>query len=144
MMKDAVHPRDPRHQPRYPARGFTLVELIVTGVIATMVVGSIGISLGQMGQARNKSKRHLNAILRADAALNEIRRSIVSVVRSDDLFYTRLLILDDSSEEFDFDEIALFNTRLRPVRNTESYTGEGIEYETQFRIEGDTYGTALW
>jgi hypothetical protein len=39
--------------------------------------------------------------------------------------------------------LLIFNTRLREIHPSD-YTGEGIEYETQFRIEEDDYGPILW
>ncbi len=133
------------HMP--PRRGFTLIELMVAALIMTFVLGSVALSVGQLGRARNTSKLRFDAFLRADAALNLIRGDIASITRSDDLFYTRLLLTDDTArggrEEFDRDELLIFNTRLRPTRNID-FAGEGYEHETQFRVIEDEYGPALW
>ena len=127
--------------------GFTLVELLIAGVITAFVLGSISMSLGQLGRAKNTCKLRFDAHVRADAALNSIRRDVISVLRSDDLFFTRLLIIDDTvragNEVFDRDEIMVFNTRVKPLRNIE-FNGEGFEYETQYRVADDDFGPVLW
>jgi uncharacterized membrane protein YgcG len=129
-------------------RAFTLVEVMVAGVITALVLGSVSGSLAQLGRAKNTCKQRLEAYLRADAAMNVLRRDIISVVRSDDLFDTRLLLYHDIVStpvgDVDRDEILIFNTRLRPVRDISTFTGEGMEYETQYRVEEDEFGPALW
>ena len=130
-------------------RGFTLIELIVAGVIAAFVMGSVAMSLGQLGRAKNTSKLRFDAYIRADSALNAVRRDIVSVLRRDDLFFTRFLLTNDSDsiragdEYFERDGVLVFNTRLRAVRDID-FNGEGFEYETQYRIADDEGGPVLW
>jgi hypothetical protein len=138
---------DPRIASNHHRRGFTLVELLVAGVITAFVLGSVSMSLAQIGRSRSTSKLRFDAHLRADAALSNLRRDVMTVTRTDDLFYTRLLLLDDAvragPEVFDRDELVVFNTRLRPLRDI-SFNGEGFEYETQLRIAEDDYGPVLW
>ena len=140
--------RGRRRTARSARRAFTLAELLIAGVITAFLVGSLTISLAQLGQTKNTSKRRFDAHLRADAALNLVRKDIVSVIRTDDLFFTRLLIEDFSDDTLfgtmDRDEILIFNTRLRPVRNTDHFNGEGQEYETQYRVSDDGTGPVLW
>lgn len=128
-------------------RGFTLIELMVASLIVAFVLGSVSLSVAQLGRARNTSKLRFDAFLRADAALNLIRSDIASITRTDDLFYTRLLLTDDVSrggrEDFDRDELLIFNTRLKATRNID-FAGEGYEHETQFRVEDDQFGPVLW
>jgi prepilin-type N-terminal cleavage/methylation domain-containing protein len=132
---------------RSPRRGFTLIELMVAGIIVALIWGAVTTSLHQLSRARSSSALQLQATLRADAALSELRKNIVSVIRSDDLYWTRLLILDGGGQTpagwFDRDEIALFNVRLRPVRNRD-YIGDGMEFETQYRIIEDEVVPVLW
>jgi len=89
-------PRTDQRSSRHPRRGFTLVELIVAGLLVTFVWGTITMSLGQLGKAKRAGKRNLEAHMRADAAMHMIRREISSVIRDVDLFWTRLLLEDVS------------------------------------------------
>jgi uncharacterized membrane protein YgcG len=132
----------------HPCRAFTLIEVMVAGIITVLVLGSVSASVAQLGRAKNSCKRRFDAYQRADVALNALRRDIISVVRSDDLFDTRLLLYSDAvptpAGDMDRDEMLVFNTRLRAVRDLSTFTGEGMEYESQYRIEEDEYGPALW
>ncbi len=134
-------------RPGQSHRGFTLVEVMVAGIITSFLLGSVSMSLSQLAKAKASTTQRLAAHLRADAALESLRREIVSVIRSDDLFWSRLLIEDDaissSVGRLDRDEILVFSTRFRPIHPVE-FSGEGMEYESQFRIEDDELGPVLW
>ncbi len=134
-------------KPTLRRSGFTLVEVLVAGVILAFVMGSVSLSLSQLGKAKSSSKQRFDAYHRADVALTALRQNIVATIRSDDLFYTRLLLYDDSMNsdvgEVDRDEILIFTNQLREIYPSD-YAGEGCEYETQFRIEDDEYGPVLW
>lgn len=129
------------------ARGFTLVELLVAGIIVAMVLGAVGISLAQVGRARQSARIRLDAHLRADAALDAIRRDVQSTMRSDDLFECRVRLFSDlvrrAGSELDRDELLIFSNRLQSIRPVE-YNGEGGEYETQYRVDEDDLGSVLW
>lgn len=135
------------NRPGQSHRGFTLVEVMVAGIITAFLLGSVSMSLSQLAKAKASTTQRLAAHLRADAALESLRREIVSVIRSDDLFWSRLLIEDDaissSVGRLDRDEILVFSTRFRPIHPVE-FSGEGMEYESQFRIEDDELGPVLW
>lgn len=128
-------------------RGFTLIEMMVACVITAFVLSSVAMSLGQLSRAKSTCKERLNAHLRADSAVAALRRDIATIIRTDDLFWTRLLIVDDTVPtalgQMDRDELLVFNHRLRPIRDID-FSGEGLEYETQYRIEEDELGPALW
>ena len=128
-------------------RGFTIIELVVAIMIAAIISGAVASSLSQLGKARDISRIHMTASRRATDALESIRRDVQSTVRSDDLFDTRLRLAPEVARspigEVDRDQMLLFATRLRPIRSIE-YSGEGNEYETQYRIEEDRDGPALW
>ena len=82
---------------RTPRRGFTLVELLLAGMIAAMVLVTVVVTLSQIGRAREVSRARLLAHLRADAALDAIRGDLTSVLRDADLFHSRVLLYDGSS-----------------------------------------------
>ena len=108
-------------------------------------------SLSQIGRARNTSRMRLTAYLRADSAIQDLRRDAVSVIRDADLFHSRIMLIDrsrtmvvgDEQMDLDRDDLLMFSTRLRPLGQIE-YNGEGLEYETQYRIDDDQLGPALW
>jgi len=128
-------------------RGFTLLELLVAGVMASVVLGGVTMSLSQLGLSKSISRQRLDAYSRCDTALRTIRRDIISVLRRDDLFDTRLKITDNTGRfdgrEVDRDEILLFNHSLRANKEID-FNGEGVEYETQFRIDDDESGIVMW
>jgi type II secretion system protein J len=133
-----------RHQ------GFTLIELVLAGVISALVLLTVVTTLSQVGRARAISRVRLQAYLRADSALNSVRRDLAAILRDADLFNTRVMLYDgsktvrlDGRMDLDRDEILIFNSRLEPLGAID-YNGEGGEYETQYRIDEDRFGTALW
>ena len=133
--------------PQARRRGFTLVELMVAAVMSAFVLGAVSMSLSQLSRAKSGGRAQLAAHLRADAALNAVRRDIVSVLRDTDLFWTRLLLTDQSISSpygpLDRDEILVFNSQLRPIRDLD-FIGDGAEFETHLRIEEDADGIVLW
>jgi type II secretory pathway pseudopilin PulG len=130
-------------------RAFTLLELIVAGAIGLIVVGALTLSMTQLSKSRASTQKRLDAHLRASTALDNLRRDLASTVRTDDLFFTRLLIVDQtqSSREavLDRDELLVFSSSLDTARvENARYEGEGSEYETHYRVENDDLGSALW
>lgn len=146
-MADRLLPASRLRVPTIRRSGFTILELVVAGVVAAIIVGALTLSLSQLGRSRNATMIRLEAHMRANAALDALRRDIASVLRSGDLFETRLLIIDGSVGSLvgplDRDELLLFSSRIAPVRPNR-YQGEGSEYETQYRVEEDRLGAALW
>ncbi len=132
-------------------RGFTLIELILAGAIAALVLVTVVVTLSQIGRARSVSRGRLLSNLRATTALEEIRRDLTGLIRDADLFHARILLYSDSATvmvddrrmDVSRDEILVFNSRLEPLGEIE-YNGEGGEYETQYRIDLDRFGAALW
>ena len=131
--------------------GFTLIELILAGAIAALVLVTVVVTLSQIGRARSVSRGRLLSNLRATTALEEIRRDLSSLIRDADLFNARILLfsdtatvtVDDRRMDVPRDEILVFNTRLEPLGEID-YNGEGGEYETQYRVDIDQFGAALW
>ena len=72
MMKRGAH--DP--SPTTTACGFTIVELLIAGVIAAMVFSVLAVSMTQVVQAKNISKERLDAHMRANVALKNLRRDL--------------------------------------------------------------------
>lgn len=128
-------------------RGFTLIELTVAGVMATIVLGGITTALSQLGSAKSVSRQRLEAFSRCDTALRTLRKDIITTLRRGDLFETRLLISDGTNRfqgvTMDQDELLVFDGTLRANKEID-FNGEGIEYETQFRIEPSDISNALW
>jgi len=128
-------------------QGFTLVEIIVAGVIMAMLFGAMAISLGQITLAKNSSRQRMDAYLRADIALRSIQADLLSILRRQDLFQTWIMLEDNSltvdSLELNRDWIVVFNNHLRAIR-TIDYNGEGIEYESSWEVLDDDDGAVLW
>jgi type II secretion system protein J len=126
-------------------RAFTLIELLIAGVLAAVVLAAVTFSLSQLGKARNLARDRVEAFQRAATALDAIRSDVATVVRSDDLFDCRFLLTTRSARSggYDRSELLLFNSTLRPIRPID-YQGEGLEYEAAYRIEEDSLGAALW
>jgi general secretion pathway protein J len=128
-------------------RGFTVLELVVAISIAAIVTAAIATSLSQLGRARDVAHLRMTATRRATDALEHLRRDVQSMLRSDDLFHTRFRLAPETGSlegrEVDRDQLLAFSQRLRPARPID-YSGEGQEYETQYRIETDGQGPSLW
>jgi type II secretory pathway component PulJ len=128
-------------------RGFTLIELMVAGMMATIVLGGITISLSQLGSAKSISRQRLEAFSRCDTAIRTLRRDVITTLRRGDLFHTRLLITDATQrfqgDIMNQDELLVFDGELRANKEID-FNGEGMEYETQFRLETNDVSSALW
>lgn len=128
-------------------RGFTLIELMVAGMMAVIVLGGITTSLSQLGSAKSVSRQRLEAFSRCDTALKDLRKEVISTLRRGDLFETRVLITDGTgrfqSQNVNKDELLVFNGNVRANKEID-FNGEGLEYETQFRIEDNDVSSALW
>jgi len=136
---------DPAH--RALRRGFTLIELVVAGTVAALVLTAVTFSLSQLGRARSIATDRAEAFQRASVALEELRRDIASAVRSDDLFDCRFLLTTEAPSarngNNERSDLLLFAESLRPNGEID-YQGEGREYETHYRVEDDELGSALW
>ena len=130
-----------------PQRGFTLIELVVAGTIAAFVLTAVTFALSQLSKGRNIARDRVEAFQRASTALEALRREVSSTIRSDDLFETRFLLTTREASArtggYERSDLLLFNASMRPTRPVE-YQGEGREYETQFRVEDDELGSAIW
>ncbi len=127
--------------------GFTIVELVVAIAVSALVIVTVSTALSRISRTRDVARTRLEAVTRAGAALDAVRRDLVSVIRDGDLFYSRVLLMDGTTftpyGEMGRDEVLIFNNRLRPLKR-DAYAGEGGEYESQYRIEDDRSGSVLW
>ncbi|NBX31138.1 MAG: ATP-binding cassette domain-containing protein, partial [Planctomycetes bacterium] len=136
-----------RSNKRHSQLGFTLIELVVAGTIAAMVLMSVTFALAQLSKTRNIARERVEAFQRASMSIEALRRDIAAIIRTDDLFDTRFLLTTREASSrtggHERSDLLMFNISLRPLHPVE-YQGEGREYETQYRVEDDELGSALW
>lgn len=134
-----------RDELRAPTRGFTVIELVIAIAVGAIVVVTIGSVLSRVSQTRDIARSQLDAVSRANAALDALRGDLMSVIRDEDLYNTRVLLLDGTGYSAlgstDRDEVLVYNNRLRPMKR-DDYQGEGGEYESQYRL--DALDGVLW
>lgn len=127
--------------------GFTLIELVVAGTIAAMVLLAVTFTLAQLSKTRNIARERVEAFQRASMSIEALRRDIAAMIRTDDLFDTRFLLATREASSrtggHERSDLLMFNISLRPLHPIE-YQGEGREYETHYRVEDDELGSALW
>lgn len=127
--------------------GFTIIELLLAGVITAFVVGSVAVAITQITRTKNLSRDRFDCFMRADAALDRLRRDMTSIIRHDDLFWCRVLIETDSvmtdAGVMPRSDVLLFTNRLRPIREID-YNGEGTQFESHYRVVDDANGSVLW
>lgn len=136
-----------RLAPRTHRRGFTMIEFLLAGVLLAGILLAMGVAIQQVAKSRNSTRGRIDAHLRANSALRMVRRDLISLLRRDDLYYTRVLLESSDTTidgiDVDRDEIIVFNNRLQATRNLR-YNGDGLEFETHYRIEDDELGSVLW
>lgn len=126
---------------------FSLVELIVGGVIAALVASATASSLSMLLKSRTTSASRQQAFARADAAASRIASDAASLVRDPVLAMARLRVLDQGGDANPHDELLFLTRSIRPIRSSEE-GAEGGEYEVQYRVEGNAFGPrsneSLW
>ncbi len=136
-----------RRNKRHSQLGFTLIELVVAGTIAAMVLMAVTFALAQLSKTRNIARERVEAFQRASMSIEALRRDIAALIRTDDLFDTRFLLTTREASSrtggHERSNLLIFNISLRPLHPID-YQGEGREYETQYRVEDDELGSALW
>lgn len=136
-----------RSNKRHSQLGFTLIELVVAGTIAAMVLMAVTFALAQLSKTRNIARERVEAFQRASMSIEALRRDIAAMIRTDDLFDTRFLLTTREASSrtggHERSDLLMFSISLRPLHPIE-YQGEGREYETQYRVEDDELGSALW
>ena len=81
-----------RSNERHAQLGFTLIELVVAGTIAAMVLMAVTFALAQLSKTRNIARERVEAFQRASMSIEALRRDIAAMIRTDDLFDTRFLL----------------------------------------------------
>ena len=136
-----------RRNKRHSQLGFTLIELVVAGTIAAMVLMAVTFALAQLSKTRNIARERVEAFQRASMSIEALRRDIAALIRTDDLFDTRFLLTTREASSrtggHERSDLLMFNISLRPLHPID-YQGEGREYETHYRVEDDELGSALW
>ncbi len=127
-----------RSAPTTRSRGFTLIELIIAGIIAALLTAATTYTVSRALAAKTVARGRQQALVRADAAVALLAREATSIVRSDDPTAVLVKIVnqtatDEAGVQRADDELLIFNESLRPVRPA-SEQAEGGEYESQFRI----------
>jgi hypothetical protein len=128
-------------------RAFSLVELIVGGVIAALVASATASSLSMLLKSRTTSANRQQAFARADAAASRIASDALALVRDPVLAMARVRVLDQGGDANPHDELLLLTRSIRPIRSSEE-GAEGGEYEVQYRVEANALGPrsneSLW
>ncbi|MCK4871980.1 MAG: hypothetical protein KAS72_04565 [Phycisphaerales bacterium] len=128
---------------------FTLIELIVAGIIAALLTGATTYTVSRAVEARTISRGRQQAHGRADAALARITREASAILRNREPSAVLVRVrdgdaTDDMGRSWSDDELLLFARNLHPVR-PDSDQAEGGDYESQFRIEREAGRPAvLW
>ncbi len=123
--------------------GFTLVELIVAGVVVAIIGAGIVTVISNMMRAKNKSVARQQANARADAAGAKIAADLASAVRSADLKQCRVQVTSGGAGPVQRDGLLVLTRSMRPVRGRTDIP-EGGEYEVQYRIDGMGPTAGLW
>lgn len=128
---------------RKARRGFTLIELIVGGIVVSIIGAGIVSAMSNMLKAKNRSVARQQAFARADAAGARIATDVASAVRDADLQQCRLSIIDGPAGPFQRDTFMVLTRSLRLVRGREDMP-EGGEYEAAYKIDGGGSVMGLW
>lgn len=117
---------------RLAPRGMTLVEVLVAVVLVAGIAGATTIALSQSLRARSASAALQEARSRADVAASRIARDVGNAIREGDLYYARVLVVDEEERRQPRDEILVFAGSLDTAR-PRSAQPEGGMYEVQYR-----------
>ena len=114
-------------------RGFTLIELVVAGMVVAGITAAVTVSISQVLRAKVSSQARQGALLRAESAVALIGRDVQNAVRAGDLYLARVLITDEDRNGAARDELLVFTGSMALARPT-SDDPEGGTYEVQYRL----------
>lgn len=116
-------------------------------VISAGIAGASLVAISQSVRARDASAQRQQAFSRASAAAARIAQDAASIIRTGDLFDTRLLLADASAGNDAADELLLFCSSERPLRAATDQPEGGV-YEVQHRLQSHLSerapGLILW
>ncbi len=128
-------------------RGFTLIELIVAGVIAGILAGAATMSIRQLADGRDRSSERQAAVESVYSIARFIARDMANIARDTSLPDTIVRIDDTTGSGNDqHDELLLFCRSLRPVRPS---TDDDVTYressihEVNYRLKADEVVTGV-
>lgn len=125
-------------------RAFSLVEVIVSVVIAGLIAGATTTIVSNVLRSRDASRSLELAMRRAQGAADAVAADLPSLVRESDLFYSRLLIESGGVGAADRDELLFIARQVRRVRGLED-SPEGGDFEIAYKLLDDRAGTPdLW
>lgn len=126
-----------------PRRGFTLVEVLMAVVLAAIVAGACTTVLSALARARQGAGERARAASRAAIATDMIALDVMRVAREQDLYWTRVLIVDRTLAGTERDQLLLVSRSRQRVRG-ESDSPEGSDFEVAYRVVSSAEGPGLW
>ena len=129
--------------PCRPRRAFSLTELVVASVIASILAGAATVGIRRLVDGRDRSKARQAAVASVNAVAQSIARDMANVARDTDLLST-IVRLDDTTgaaADAQADELLLFCRSDRPARpltldDDPEYRESGL-FEVQYRLKPD-------
>ncbi len=134
-------------RPAASQRGFTLIELVVASVIASILAGAATISIRRLADGRDRSAQRQAAVESVNSITRSIARDMANIVRDTRLLDTIVRIEDTTSSGADqHDEILLFCRSMRPVRpvsDDDPTYRESTIHEVSYRLKTDPVVTGV-
>ena len=115
-------------------RAFTLVEIIVGTVIIAIVATATTSAVSSLARTKSISAARQQSMERAHSMVTAIAGDAVRLMRDHDLYFTRVVILDEESKGQARDDLLLIVRTLEPVRGLFGIA-EGADFEVQYRLE---------
>lgn len=122
-----------------PRRGFTLVELIVSTIMLSVIVGATTLVVFQSLRSRDAARAAGEAFSRAQVAARRVAADAQNALRDTDLLKGKVQVT--AGGVGGTSGLLLLTHQQRPVR-TGYDVPEGEEYEVQYRLEPATLRAA--